>query len=85
MQADDVGSRPQHQMKRVSEDDLCPGRGNLFRTDRPDRTDGSDRHERRGVDKPAGKVDPALPGITVGMIQGVFHWGARDSRIMASP
>ncbi len=65
MLSDGVGTGPQHEMKRVAEDDVGAVCGDLLGGDALDRAVGTDRHERRNPYRAPPKSQNAGPRIAV--------------------
>ena len=86
---DAFGTRTQHQVVGVAEDDVGAELLQLIEIDGLHRSGGADRHEGRGADPAARRVDDAEAGIAVladnpkAEVGGVRH-GERNNRL-ASP
>ncbi len=65
MGADDIGARPQHQVKGIAEDDVGAGVPQLGGADALDGAIGAHRHERRGFHLATGEGEATAPGAAI--------------------
>jgi hypothetical protein len=69
----DFGARPQHQVKRVAENDVGPALRHLFRRHALDRPVGTNGHERRRLHHATAEVQLATPCGPVRFSRFEFH------------
>src|SRR5881394_47690 len=73
VRTDHIDARPQHQVKRVAENDFCADLAQLLRRHRLHRAIGPDRHERRRLDDAALERETPAAGRAVGGEQIELH------------
>jgi len=84
--ADDLGAGPQHEVKRVAEQDLGARAGHVLGTHGLDRAIGADGHERGGLHHTTRKRERAAARVTVRLVQRELHVPDPSGQIsMASP